>query len=455
LTEKYDVIVAGAGTGGTAAAKRIAKAGFKVALIESKLRAKIGDKVCGNGVSNELFDKLKLSYPEGDELERTINGFDLYSPDGESHMKIQGQGFTINRLQFGQRLVDEAVDAGATLIDRTMIQSPITKDETVQGVKAKKMDTSETVEFRSAITIDASGHYAVLRKSLPFAEKYGIETEVDPEDIEICYREIRILKDELDPPDRCRINLEQQMSPGGYIWFFPESGRQVNVGLGVQMIQGHPNPKTLLSENVLSQKMFKDSKLVTGGGGVVPTRKQLWSCVANGFMLVGDSACQVNPLHGGGIHSSMLAGDSAAGVAVKALEKEDYSYSSLWQYNIDFIELYGYKQPPLDIFRIMLQSLTNDELNYGLKNRIVTEEDVLKTSMGADLKLSAGEKAKRLFRGIGKISLLKRLNTVAKKMRELKSLYKAYPKDLNGLIPWRKKVETIYNEVKQLSAKQS
>jgi flavin-dependent dehydrogenase len=177
--------------------------------------------------------------------------------------------------------------------------------------------------------------------------------------------------------------------------------------------------------------------------------------VANGFMLVGDSACQVNPLHGGGIHSSMLAGDSAAGVAVKALEKEDYSYSSLWQYNIDFIELYGFKQPPLDIFRIMLQSLTNDELNYGLKNRIVTEEDVLKTSMGADLKLSAGEKAKRLFRGIGKISLLKRLNTVAKKMRELKSLYKAYPKDLNGLIPWRKKVETIYNEVKQLSAKQS
>nr|MDO8100441.1 geranylgeranyl reductase family protein [Candidatus Njordarchaeota archaeon] len=453
MTEKYDIIVVGAGTGGTATAKRIAKVGFRVALMDSKPREKIGEKVCGDGVSREPFDKLKLKYPEGDELERVINGFDLYSPDGESHMRIQGQGFTINRLNFGQRLVNEALDAGATMIDKTMVQAPITKDETVIGVKAKKMGASETVEFHSAITIDASGYYAVLRKSLPFAEKYGIEKEVSPEDVEICYREIRVLKNELDPPDCCKIFLEQKAASGGYIWFFPESGRHVNVGLGVQMVEGHANPKTLLYDNVLSQKMFKDSKLLTGGGGVVPTRRQLWSCVTNGFMLVGDSACQVNPLHGGGIHSSMLAGDSAAGVAIQALEKGDYSWRSLWKYNVNFIEIYGYKQPPLDIFRIMLQSLTNEELNYGLKNRIVTEEDVLKASMGAELRLSTSEKARRVFRGIGKISLLKRLNTVAKKMRELKSIYKAYPKDLKGLTVWRRKVESVYKEVKKLPVK--
>jgi digeranylgeranylglycerophospholipid reductase len=455
LKEKYDVIIVGAGTGGTSAAKRIAKAGFSVALIDSKSREKIGEKVCGDGVSKELFEKLKLKYPKGDELERAINGFDLYSPDGESHMRIQGQGFTINRLHFGQRLVNEATDAGAILIDKTMIQSLVIKDETVIGAKAKKTGSSETMEFHSAITIDASGYYTVLRKCLPFGEKYGIEKEVSPEDVEICYREIRVLKNELDPPDCCKIFLDQKSASGGYVWFFPESDKHVNVGLGVQMAEGHANPKTLLYSNVLSQKMFKDSKLLTGGGGVVPTRRQLWSSVANGFMLAGDSACQVNPLHGGGIHSSMLAGDSAGNIAVEALENENYDWHSLWKYNLDFIEAYGYKQPPLDIFRIMLQSLTNEELNYGLKNRIVTEEDVLKASMGAELKLSTGEKAKRIFRGMGKLSLLKRLNTVAKKMRELKNLYKEYPKDLKGLTPWRRKVESIYEEVKELSMKQS
>ena len=453
MTERYDVVVVGAGTGGASAAKRIAKAGLRVALLDGKERKSIGEKVCGDGISKDAFDKLKLSYPQGDELERKINGFDLYSPDRESHMRIQGEGFTINRLNFGQRMVDQAVDAGATLFDKTLVQAPIIKEDTVLGVTAKNMSTSETVEFRGNITIDASGYYAVLRKALPFAEKYGIETEVDPGDVEICYREIRAVKEELDNPDCCKIYLDQSLAPGGYIWIFPESGKRINVGLGVQMAKGHPNPKKLLYEHVLKQRLFKESKLLTGGGGVVPTRRQLWSCVANGFALVGDSACQVNPLHGGGIHSSMLAGDAAGAVAAKGLEKEDYSWRSLWQYNVDFIDVYGYKQPSLDIFRILLQTLTNEELNYGLKNRIVTEEDILKTSMGAELKLNTSEKMRRVFRGIGKISLLKRLNLVAKKMRELKTLYKSYPRNLRELASWQKQVESVYNEVKALSPK--
>ncbi|WXG45277.1 MAG: NAD(P)/FAD-dependent oxidoreductase [Candidatus Atabeyarchaeum deiterrae] len=451
MTEKYDVLIVGAGTGGTLAAKRIAKAGYKVVLIDSKPRKEIGTKVCGDGVSKEAFDKLKLKYPSGEELERPINGFDLYSPDEESRMRIMGEGFTIDRSSFGQRLVNEAVDAGASLVDKTLAQAPITKGEMVQGVRTKSLDSSETVEYYGNIVIDASGYYAALRKSLPFAEKYGIETEVSPEDVEICYREIRVVKEQLDPADCCRIYLEQEKAPGGYIWFFPEAGNNVNVGLGVRMIKGHPNPKNLLYESVLKKKMFKDSKLLTGGGGVVPTRRPLWSSVANGFILVGDSACQVNPLHGGGIHSSMIAGDLAGAVSVKSLEKEDYSYRSLWKYNIDFINAYGYKQPSLDIFRILLQSLTNEDLNYGLKNKIITEEDVLKTSMGAELKLSVSEKAKRLFRGRGKISLLKKLNVVSKKMREMKSLYSAYPKSLAKLATWQRKVESIYSEVKELA----
>jgi geranylgeranyl reductase family protein len=455
LTDKYDVVIVGAGTGGASAAKRIAKAGFRVALVDGKLRGKIGDKVCGDGISKEAFDKLKLKYPKGNELERKINGFDLYSPDEESHMRIQGEGFTINRLNFGQRLVNEAVDSGAMLIDNTLAQKPIIKDENVVGISVKKIGTSETREFLSNITIDASGYYAVLRKAIPFAKKYGIETEVDPGDVEICYREIRVIKEELDRSDCCKIYLEQNMAPGGYIWIFPESGKRVNVGLGVQMLRGHPNPKSLLYSHVLKRALFKNSELVTGGGGVVPTRRQLWSSVANGFILVGDSACQVNPLHGGGIHSSMLAGDSAGGVTIKALEEGDYSCSALWGYNTEFIDLYGYKQPSLDIFRILLQSLTNDELNYGLKNRIVTEEDILKTSMGAELKLSRGDKVGRVFRGIGKISLLKKLNAVAKKMHEMKALYKSYPANLKELGKWRTKVESIYKDVEGLTKSQA
>jgi DNA repair ATPase RecN len=60
-----------------------------------------------------------------------------------------------------------------------------------------------------------------------------------------------------------------------------------------------------------------------------------------------------------------------------------------------------------------------------------------------------------VFRGIGKISLLKRLNAVAKKMSEMKALYKSYPLNLKELGKWRRKVESIYKEVNQLTKTQA
>ena len=42
-------------------------------------------------------------------------------------------------------------------------------------------------------------------------------------------------------------------------------------------------------------------KIISSGGGVVPVRRPLWSCAADGIIFIGDAGCQVNPLHGGGI----------------------------------------------------------------------------------------------------------------------------------------------------------
>ena len=44
--------------------------------------------------------------------------------------------------------------------------------------------------------------------------------------------------------------------------------------------------------------------------------------------------------------------------------RDDVSRRGLWQYNIDYMKGYGAKQAGLDIFRIFIQEITNDELNY-------------------------------------------------------------------------------------------
>ena len=444
---KYDVIVVGAGTGGCLAAKTLAEAGRKVCLIDRKSKKDIGDKVCGDAIGKHHFENIGLAPPSGEELDQIIDGIKVYSPDMETEVNVQGEGvhgYLINRLLFGQRLLKEAKEAGAILLDSTIVINSIIENKYVVGVLVKDTETGKESKLNSKVVIDASGHSAVLRKTLP--PEFGIEKEVKDEDVEICYREIRELKKPVSEPGFCKIYLDLQRIPGGYYWIFPKSSTTVNVGLGVSMKKGFPNPKDLFNEVILSMPIFEGSHALTGGGGLVPTRRPISPMVGNGIIIIGDAACQVNPIHGGGIGSSMMGGVRAAEIIDKALEKGDVSRETLWPYTGIFMELYGAKQAGLDIFRMLLQRLTNKEMNYGMRQRLITDEDLLKTSMGEDMKLNITEKTSRFFKGIGSLSLLMKLNTTAKLMKEIKELYRNYPSSPEALDEWEEKVQEIFEK---------
>jgi flavin-dependent dehydrogenase len=390
-------------------------------------------------------------HPSGAELDQTIEGIKVYSPDMETEVNVKGEGvhgYLINRLLFGQRLVREAKAAGARLIDSTIVTDCIIEDGYVVGVSVKDIETGKVSKIFAQVVMDASGHSAVLRKNLP--PEFGIEREVNDEDVEICYREIRELKQSINDPGFCKIYLDLERIPGGYYWIFPKSSTTVNVGLGVAMTKGFPNPKNLYNDVILSMPLFKGSRALTGGGGIVPTRRPISPMVGNGVVIIGDAACQVNPIHGGGIGSSMMGGVKAAEVIVEALKKGDVSREALWPFTGIFMELYGAKQAGLDIFRMLLQRLTNKEMNYGMRQRLITDEDLLKTSMGEDMKLNITEKTSRFFKGIGSLSLLKKLNATAKLMKEIKELYRNYPSSPEDLGVWEEKVQNIFEKAKNM-----
>jgi len=449
--EKFDVIVVGAGTAGCLTAKTAAKAGLKVCLIDRKKSEDIGEKVCGDAIGKHHFDELGLGYPKGEELHNHIEGIKIYSPDMVTVFEVKGErlyGFILNRRLFGQRLLHDAVDAGATLLDSTITTDPILKGGFITGVAVKDMRTGSKSQLQSKVVVDASGFTAVLRKKLP--REIRIDSSVNNEDVEACYREIRGLARVDVNLKFCEIYLDQTVSPRGYYWIFPRGQNMVNVGLGVCMSNGFPNPKNQLYKEVLSQPMFKSSTLVKGGAWYVPTRRPLDCMTGNGIVMVGDSACQVNPIHGGGMGPSMMGGKLAGETIAEALEKNDVSRKGLWQYNVKYMRVYGAKQAGLDIFRLfLLHSVTNEDINYGLKYRLVTEEDVLKVSMGENLRLNVTEKTRRAFRGLGKLSLLNRLRDTANLLKKMKAQYLNYPASPEGFEEWQKKTHAIVKEARQ------
>lgn len=445
MLEKYDVIIIGAGTAGCLAAKTTAKAGLSMLLIDRKPRQDIGIKVCGDAVGKHHFDHLGLQYPTGDQLERVMEGVRIFSPDMQTVFDVKGEGlsgFLLNRQMFGQRLLKEAVAAGANFRDSTQALEPIIEKGYVAGIVAKDLKTETITKLSCKVVVEASGFPAVIRKKLP--KELGVDLEVKNEDVEACYREIRELKEPIENSELCQIYLTQRVCPGGYYWIFPKGDSRVNVGLGVAMTKDFPNPKDALYKQVLTEPIFKGSKIVEGGAWYVPTRRPLDNMVGNGIIIVGDAACQVNPIHGGGIGPSMKGGSIAGKTIIEALEKDDVSQRGLWAYNVNYMESYGLKQAGLDVFRRLLQESDDEELSYGMACKLITEEDLLQTSLGKEVKLSIGEKATRAFRGIRKIGFLQKLRERINLMNKTREWYKNYPDSVEGFEEWKQGTEKLF-----------
>ncbi|MGQ9543358.1 MAG: geranylgeranyl reductase family protein [Candidatus Bathyarchaeia archaeon] len=439
MPDLYDLIVLGAGTAGCIAASNAARRGLKVGLVECKPKNRIGEKVCGDAIGAHHFEELKIKPPEGEELDSRMIGVKIYSPDLSSIFKIDGpgvSGYMVNRRSFGQRLLKDALDSGVELIDSTLATGPLIEDGAVKGLVTHSLGRRRVLKAK--VTVDASGVAAIIRRSLP--EIFNVEREVSRRDLMVCYREIRGNVDV--EQGYCHIYLNQSVARGGYFWIFPRSGGRVNVGIGIQADSANLNPKTQLYKHILSKPIFKDSTVQDAGGGTVPTRRPLDCLVGDGVMFIGDSACLVNPIHGGGIGPSMISGSISAQVAAEALEKGDVSRRGLWRYNLEYMRAYGAKQAGLDVFRIFLQGLTDEELNYGMAQRLVIEEDILKASLEGDLRLSIADKAGRIFRSVMRLGFLLRLREVSSRMRRVKNHFLNYPSP-EEFHSWRETIKSL------------
>jgi len=453
IQKSFDVIVVGAGTGGTTAARFLSKSGVSVCLIDRKQKNQIGNKICGDAVGNEIFDYLGIPHPKNEELSCHIKGAKLYSPNLKKSITLvdpKQAGYIVNRLEYGQRLLNEALDAGVTqFLDNTIALDLLYMNGTVNGLKVK-LENKEMIDLRANIIIDGSGFYSPLRK---IVNSSLIEKDISKEDSILCYREIIKFSpsdQEVNDPDYITIIIDQEKAPGGYIWYFPKNESSINIGIGTFM-KYKGKVKDYYQKNVF-QEFIKTSKFekISSGGGVVPVRRPLWSCADNGIMLIGDAACQVNPLHGGGIDPSMRAGFHAANSAIHALENNNYSINELWDYNYNVMSSFGAEFASLDLLRIVLQYLSNDDINFGLERDLLTGEDILEVSSTGGLNLSLINIAIKAFKGISRPNLLLDLNYLRIKMKEISNLYKSFPREITGFLKWKVKVEDIYGKIKKM-----
>jgi digeranylgeranylglycerophospholipid reductase len=475
----YDVIVAGAGVAGMVTAASAAKhsnQNLRILVIDRNPRQEVGKKtgagwVCGDAVSKNSLDFLEkevgVSYRKP-EVEHSVKGVVAYSPDHSSKAMFDGEGFLLNRRLLPERQMRDAENLGIEFQFDTYADGLIANDGFITGVQCRSAKDNSISKKTAKLVVDATGSASRLRTALPI--KSYIEREIDKKnDMESTGRYIlQFERGQADKtffdPEYCIIHLDQEIAPGGYAWVFPKGEGKVNIGLGVQkrLLEARNKKfgkqdtlQTLIDQYVRANPAIKSWKLAEGsedqgntkGSWQVPVRRQNDCLVANGYMIVGDSAWMPRPIDAGGIGPAIYASTIAGGVVAEAFERADVSERGLWKFNTEYVKMYGYRMASFEILRRFLQNISNADLNYGMKHFLGQDDiDNITRREHPEFKRVSYGNPGRMFWALGRMPLARGLRYAADKSRKLIQHYMNYPESPDGFQDWHSRFKAELQE---------
>ena len=198
---------------------------------------------------------------------------------------------------------------------------------------------------------------------------------------------------------------------------------------------------------IKNPKLSQDPEDINNNTGVfqVSVRRQNDCMVSGGYILVGDSAWMPKPIDAGGIGPALIAGTLLGKNVVDAIEANDVTEKGLWQYHLDFIEEYGYKTAGLELFRRLVQTLTNEQISYGMKH-FLGNVDVEAISKGEHPDFSGLSKLGMIIRGAMNKTVANGLKYTSQQNQWLVEHYRNYPKEPEGFEEWEKSLRKTLDE---------
>ncbi len=419
----FDVIVLGGGAAGAVTSLFIAKAGFKVLIVEKNDQKEIG-KMFGCGVlKTHTFSAVGLPRPQGDELVNFIETFNIYSPTGKTKKTVNYTSMIVDRHLMSQRLLSYATDQGVTIKDNTDFKSLNFTDNKVSGIT-----TADGESIDAKIVVDCMGLNSQAKKQLP--DSYKVEKEINAKHIARAYLE------EFEKPDNSSDLKSYLAVSEGYIW-------KTSTDIGFGSINPNVNLKETLykyiEQNIPNIKL-NPSKSYTG---TLPVRQNIYNMVGEGYIAIGDAACMVSPMEGTGVPTSIMGAKMASEVIIEALSKNDVSQNSLWKFNVKYNRSQGATLAYMDMLRRGLIGLPPDDIDFAFEKDVITDKDVLDSITGDISNVGNLDKAQRAFRGIRRPSILLRMDGCMNKSKDLKSHYMTYPENISGLDSWVNKLNQL------------
>lgn len=282
--ETFDIIIIGAGPAGLACAKQAANSGLSTIVFERK--STIGSKVCAGGITWNGLMKHMGSFPtEQDFDHQTIS-----SPRQKAVIKTDHPIIaTVDRALLGQKMADNAIDAGAQI--RT---SHSLVEITEQSVTVKNTVSGEVKIFGFKNLVGADGSSSLVRRNLQVpTEHRGIGFNLH----------LPIIENEMI------WHLDANLFGSGYAWIFPH---EKTISIGAYADQ-KAMPAKELKKNFFSWTKTLGYDLSQGSFKAEYINFDYRGYKFNdNIYLIGDAAGFASGLTGEGIYPAIVSGLAVA-----------------------------------------------------------------------------------------------------------------------------------------------
>ena len=342
----YDILIAGAGPAGCAAAYDLARAGKRVLLLDRRSFPR--PKACACGLTRKTLKALRYSVDPVIErvckeivLQRAANSKDTVA-DKSAEVRIRSRNpicAMAVRERFDDFCLQQTIAAGAEL---RKIESIAALREFPTHIELDIVTASGPETLSAPVLIGADGSNGQTRR-LTGSRAQGLGPSVQADSLDpkpwaldpswythgfalealIPYAALPGQLPAGDAPHDLVFDFSP--IPGGYGWLFPK-GDHINIGVGAFAPSDSPDQlkavtRTLLAAytqqklGVALPKEVTGQQLGMGGHLYIPHGRVL---------LAGDAAGLVDPLTGEGIHSAIVSGQAAAAAI---LEGQDIAAS--------------------------------------------------------------------------------------------------------------------------------
>ncbi len=431
MDERWDLVVAGAGPAGCSLAAMTALEGATVLLLEKGEQPGLGRDWIVD-VESTAFEEAGVPPPGPEASWHRPGGQVMLSPTGGTTIDLLPPPvLPVRNGAYVRQLAGWAAESGAEVRTGCRVLGIVLEGEAVTGVRVAQHGGGEVI-IRSNLVADCTGITGALRRGAP--TDWDLGGEIDSRDIIQARREVRRIDPDAaahwvkrgDIPNNVRVDKTGVMAA----YSVESCHLDIEAGYIDILVGGNLGGRFPTADEWFARVVRRwpfVGKKIFGDGGIIPVRRTWNSLVGNGMLLLGDSACQVIPMHGSGTASALLAAKLATSAVMHALDEKRYDRQALWEYCRAFQSGRGSILAFFFVVKRHINRLTGDDIDALINRGMITAEDFYNGLVPLPFSYDPLTLAKKVTRGVAILPLLAGFGLSGLKAERMMKHYQEFP----------------------------